>query len=87
MGIHLIHERGKGPNPLPLIITHGWPSTIFEMSKIIPLLTDPASHGGDPADAFDIVAPSMPGYGFSDHTAQRGINVTRIADLSSRLDD
>ena len=70
MGIHFIHERGKGPNPLPLIITHGWPSTVFEMSKIIPLLTDPASHGGDAADAFDVVAPSMPGYGFSDHTTQ-----------------
>ena len=44
MGIHFIHERGKGPNPMPLIITHGWPSTFFEISKVIPLLTDPASH-------------------------------------------
>ena len=78
MGIHFIHERGKGPNPLPLIITHGWPSTVFEISKIIPLLTDPASHGGDPADAFDVVAPSMPGYGFSDHTSKRGFNIARI---------
>ena len=47
-GIHFIHERGKGPNPIPLIITHGWPSSIAEMLKIIPLLTDPASHGADP---------------------------------------
>jgi pimeloyl-ACP methyl ester carboxylesterase len=85
MGIHFIHERGKGPNPLPLIITHGWPSTIFEMSKIIPLLTDPASHGGDPVDAFDVVAPSMPGYGFSDHTSRRGMNVARVADLWAQL--
>jgi pimeloyl-ACP methyl ester carboxylesterase len=85
MGIHFIHERGQGPNPMPLVITHGWPSTIFEMSKIIPLLSDPASHGGDAADAFDVIAPSMPGYGFSDRTTTRGINVARIADLWSQL--
>jgi hypothetical protein len=57
MGIHFIHEKGKGPAPLPLVITHGWPSTVFEMSKIIPMLTDPAAYGGDPQDAFDVVAP------------------------------
>ncbi len=85
LGIHCIHERGKGPNPMPLMITHGWPSTFFEMSKIIPLLTDPASHGGDSADSFDVVAPSMPGYGFSDQTTKRGINVARIADLWAQL--
>ena len=51
MGIHYIHERGKGPNPIPLVITHGWPSTFFEMHKIIPMLSDPAAHGGDAADA------------------------------------
>ena len=85
LGIHFMHERGRGPNPMPLIMTHGWPSTIFEMSKIIPLLTDPASHSGDPADAFDVVAPSMPGYGFSDHTTKRGVNIARIADLWSQL--
>ena len=85
MGIHFIHERGQGPNPMPLVITHGWPSTIFEMSKIIPLLSDPASHGGDAADAFDVIAPSMPGYGFSDRTTTRGINIARIADMWSQL--
>src|SRR6202158_1706294 len=53
VGIHFIHERGKGPNPLPIILTHGWPGSFFEMVKIIPLLTDPAGHGGDPADSFD----------------------------------
>ena len=57
LGIHFIHERGKGPDPMPLVITHGWPGSFFEMYKIIPLLTDPASHGGDPGDSFDIVAP------------------------------
>ncbi len=85
MGIHFVHERGKGPNPMPLIITHGWPSTFFEISKVIPLLADPASHGGDPADAFDVVVPSMPGYGFSEHTTRRGINLARIADMWSQL--
>jgi pimeloyl-ACP methyl ester carboxylesterase len=85
LGIHFIHERGKGPAPLPLIITHGWPSSFVEMLKVIPLLTDPASHGGNPADSFDVVVPSMPGYGFSDRPAQRGMNVFRIADLWARL--
>src|ERR1043166_8767983 len=72
LGIHFIHERGKGPKPFPLILTHGWPSTFVEMLKIIPLLTDPASHGGDPADAFDVVVPSLPGYGFSSLRTKRG---------------
>jgi len=80
-GIHFIHEMGKGPNPLPLVITHGWPGSFAEMVKIIPLLTDPAAHGGDPADAFDVVVPSMPGYGFSDRSSQRGMNVFRFAEL------
>ena len=68
LGIHFVQEHGKGPSPMPLVITHGWPGSFFEMYKIIPLLTDPGSHGGDAADSFDVVAPSMPGYGFSDHT-------------------
>jgi hypothetical protein len=62
-GVHFIHERGKGPDPMPLVLTHGWPSTFFEFSKIVPLLTDPESHGGDPADTFDVVVPSLPGMG------------------------
>jgi len=85
LGIHFIHERGKGPNPLPLIITHGWPGSFFEMSKITPLLTDPGSHGGDPEDAFHVVVPSMPGYGFSDHPVSRGMHVFKIADLWAQL--
>ena len=85
LGIHFIHERGKGPNPMPLVITHGWPGSFFEMNKIIPLLTDPGSHGGDPADSFDVVAPSMPGYGFSDHPSQRGMHVRRVSDLWAKL--
>ena len=85
LGVHFIHERGKGPNPMPLVITHGWPSSFFEMYKIIPLLADPASHGGDAADAFDVVAPSLPGFGFSDRPTQRGMQVQKVADLWTKL--
>jgi hypothetical protein len=65
-GIHLIHVRGRGPAPMPLLITHGWPSSFVEMLPLIPRLADPGGHGGDPADAFDVIAPSVPGFGFSD---------------------
>ena len=85
LNIHFIHEKGKGPNPMPLVITHGWPGTFFEMYKVIPMLSDPASHGGNPADAFDVVAPSMPGYGFSDATDKRGLSVLSIGDLWAKL--
>ncbi len=85
LGIHFIHERGRGSNALPLIVTHGWPSSFSEMLKIIPLLTDPASHGGDPADSFDVVVPSMPGYGFSDRPTQQGVGISRTADLWAQL--
>jgi pimeloyl-ACP methyl ester carboxylesterase len=83
-GLHFVHERGKGPNPLPLILTHGWPSTFFEFSKIVPLLSDPGSHGGDAADAFDVVVPSLPGYGFSDRPMERNFS-RRIPGLWVRL--
>jgi pimeloyl-ACP methyl ester carboxylesterase len=79
--IHFIHERGKGPAPMPLILTHGWPGSFVEMMRVIPLLTDPAAHGGDPADAFDVVVPSLPGYGFSDKPNSRGMNSFGIANL------
>lgn len=79
--IHFIHERGHGPEPLPLIITHGWPGSFVEMIKILPLLTHPAAHGGSPEDAFDVIVPSLPGYGFSDRPTRRGMNVFEIARL------
>ena len=85
LGVHFIHQRGQGPRPLPLIITHGWPSSFYEMHKILPLLTDPASHGADAQDSFDVVVPSMPGYGFSDKPAERGMSVLKVADVWSRL--
>ncbi|MBZ5595785.1 MAG: epoxide hydrolase [Acidobacteriia bacterium] len=84
-GIHFIHERGKGPAPLPLVLTHGWPGSFLEMLKIIPLLTDPAGHGGDPADSFDVVVPSLPGYGFSDRPQTPSMNSFRIAELWTHL--
>lgn len=82
--IHFVHVRGKGPQPLPLILTHGWPNTFADMCRLIPLLTDPASHGGDPADAFDVVIPSVPGYGFSERL-DRAITPTEIAGLWGKL--
>ena len=83
--IHFIHEKGKGPNPLPLIITHGWPGTFFEMYKIIPMLTDPQRFGGDPKDSFDIVVPSIPGYGFSETFHNRGLDALSVADMWAKL--
>src|SRR5262245_50420082 len=85
LGIHFIHARGAGPAPLPLIVTHGWPGSFVEMLKILPLLTDPARHGGDPGDSFDVVVPSLPGYGFSDRPGERGMHPFRIADLWAEL--
>ena len=85
LNIHFIHQRGRGPKPLPLIITHGWPSTFFEMHKIIPMLADPGAHGGEPTDAFDVVAPSLPGYGFSDAPRKRGWTSLKTADLWTKL--
>ena len=79
-GIHFIHERGKGPNPLPLIISHGWPGSFYEFMDVIGPLTDPATHDGDPADAFDVIVPSLPGYGFSDPPHERKVNISRMAD-------
>ena len=84
-GIHFIHERGQGPKPLPIILTHGWPGSFFEMVKIIPLLTDPAGHGGDPADSFDVIVPSLPGFGFSDRPTVRGMTLTKTAELWAHL--
>src|SRR6058998_3742035 len=83
--IHFIHVRGAGPAPFPLVITHGWPGSVAEFVKLIGPLTDPGRHGGDPADAFDVVAPSMPGYGFSDHPTEPGMDPERIAALWAEL--
>jgi pimeloyl-ACP methyl ester carboxylesterase len=83
--IHFVHVRGRGVKPLPLIVSHGWPGCFAEMTKILPLLTDPAAHGGDARDAFDVVVPSLPGYGFSGVPATRGMGGFEIAGLWVRL--
>ncbi len=85
LGIHFVHERGKGPDPIPIVITHRWPGLFLEELKAIPLLTDPGAHGGDPRDSFDVVVPSLLGYGFSDPPTQRGVNHSCIARLWSEL--
>ena len=81
MGIHFIHARGQGPAPIPLVLTHGWPGSFVEMLEIIPLLADPASHGRDPAVSFDVVVPSLPGFGYSDRPGERGMSLFRVAEL------
>jgi pimeloyl-ACP methyl ester carboxylesterase len=89
LGIHVLHARSPRPDALPLVLTHGWPGSIVEFLKVIGPLTDPAAHGGDPADAFHLVCPSLPGYGFSDKPDRTGWGVQRIAaawaELMARL--
>jgi pimeloyl-ACP methyl ester carboxylesterase len=77
--IHFVHVRGTGTNPVPLVVTHGWPGSFIEMLDLIPRLTDPERFGGDPADAFDVVVPSLPGYGFSSRPAHPGTTPQAIA--------
>jgi pimeloyl-ACP methyl ester carboxylesterase len=83
--LHFIHEEGKGPRPMPLLLSHGWPGSVFEFHKIIPMLTDPARFGGDPADAFTVVAPSLPGYTFSFKPGQARFGVEAIGDAFAQL--
>ncbi len=83
--VHFVHARSKHPKPLPLIITHGWPGSFVEMVKLIPLLTDPVAHGGSAEDAFDVIVPSLPGYGFSDRPTERGMSPFKVAALWARL--
>lgn len=83
--VHFVHVRGRGPRPMPLVVTHGWPGSFVEMRKLIPLLADPGARGGDPADAFDVVVPSLPGYGFSGRPSSPGMNAFRVAALWARL--
>ena len=79
LDIHFIHVRSKHENALPLIVTHGWPGSVIEQLKIIDPLTDPTAHGADAADAFDLVIPSLPGYGFSGKPTTTGWDPVRIA--------
>jgi pimeloyl-ACP methyl ester carboxylesterase len=83
--IHFIHERGNGPDPLPIVLTHGFPSSFIEHLPLLPLLTDPAAHGGSADDAFDVVVTSLPGYGFSDPPTNCPWLEAMVADMWRRL--
>ncbi|RIQ20826.1 epoxide hydrolase family protein [Jiangella rhizosphaerae] len=85
-GIHYVHARAadKAGPVLPLVLTHGWPDSFWRYTKVIPLLTDPGAHGADPADAFDVVVPDMPGYGYSDRPG-RPLDSIAVAGLWARL--
>ena len=80
LGIHFLHVRSPEPDALPLILTHGWPGSVLEFHKMVGPLTDPAAHGGDRRDAFHLVVPSLPGFGFSDKPTGPGWGIPRIAD-------
>ena len=83
--LHFLHVPGQGPSPCPLLLLHGWPGSVFEFLDIIPRLTDPARFGGDPADAFTVVAPSLPGYGLSFVPGQKRFGIEEIADCVAAL--
>jgi pimeloyl-ACP methyl ester carboxylesterase len=85
IGLHFLHVPGRGPAPTPLLLLHGWPGSVFEFLNVIPRLTDPARFGGDPADAFTVVAPSLPGYGLSFKPGQRRVGIEEIADCVAEL--
>lgn len=83
--VHFIHEEGNGPKPMPLLLCHGWPGSVMEFYKLLPMLTDPERFGGDPADAFSVVAPSLPGYVFSYKSGQKRFSIEEIAEVFAAL--
>src|SRR6201747_176163 len=83
--LHYLHVPGVGPDPMPLLLLHGWPGSVFEFLEIIPRLTDPARFGGDARDAFTVVAPSLPGYGLSFKPGQKRFGVPEMADCVAAL--
>jgi microsomal epoxide hydrolase len=85
IGLHFIHQPGTGPDPLPLLLVHGWPGSVWEFHELIPRLTDPARFGGDPADAFTVVAPSLPGYTLSFAPGQKRHEIVGMADVFAAL--
>jgi pimeloyl-ACP methyl ester carboxylesterase len=85
VGLHFLHVPGAGPDPMPLLLCNGWPSSMAEYLGVLSLLTDPAAHGHDPADSFTVVAPALPGFGFSDRSLDRRPTRRWIADLFHRL--
>src|SRR2546428_12623106 len=85
LGIHFIHIRSPHADATPLVVTHGWPGSIVEFHKVIEPLTNPTAHGGNAADAFHVVCPSLPGYGFSDKPSAPGWGIERIAGAWAQL--
>ncbi|VBB13798.1 epoxide hydrolase family protein [Burkholderia stabilis] len=83
--VHFIHRRGVGPRPYPLVVTHGWPGSVFEFEALIDRLCDPAAFGGDPDDAFDVVVPSLPGFLFSPAPEAPGMSAFQVADRWAAL--
>jgi pimeloyl-ACP methyl ester carboxylesterase len=83
--VHFARCPAVGPNPIPLLLLHGWPGSFFEMAKVAPALADPAAHGGDPADAFEVIVPSLPGHGFSDAPVVAGFGADECADVMCAL--
>jgi pimeloyl-ACP methyl ester carboxylesterase len=83
--LHFIHEEGKGPQPMPLLLSHGWPGSVYEFHRILPLLTDPAANGADASDSFTVVAPSLPGYVFSFTPGQPRFSIEQIAEVLHEL--
>jgi pimeloyl-ACP methyl ester carboxylesterase len=83
--LHFLHAPGRGPAPMPLILTHGWPWTFWDYHKVLGPLSDPAAHGGDARDAFDVVVPSLPGFTFSTPLPRPGVSFQTTADLWLRL--
>ena len=83
--LHYIHAEGRGPDPMPLLLMHGWPGSVFEFLDILPMLTDPGAHGGDPADAFTVIAPSLPGFGLSFAPGQRRFSLQEMVDCFHSL--
>jgi pimeloyl-ACP methyl ester carboxylesterase len=85
LDIHFLHVRSPEPDALPLLLTHGWPNSIVEFAELVGLLTDARAHGGDPAQAFHVVVPSVPGFGFSTPPSETGWSVTRVARIWAEL--
>lgn len=79
--LHVVVAEGRGPNPLPVLLTHGWPGSFLEYLGLVPLLCNPGAHGADPADAFTVIAPSLPGYGFSGPPPPQGMTARQVAEL------
>lgn len=85
VGLHFVHVRSKFEHAQPLLLVHGWPDSFLRMEKLIPLLTDPVAHGGEARDAFHVIVPSIPGFGFSDRPSERGMSERKVAALFAAL--